>query len=148
LIAFTTATLLVAAAVPVVTAGPPGNNGTVKIHSGDAFAGEEPSPEIQNEPHVSCPFHAHFFFADAGQTGDWVITGHAPTKDNVGTFGSYVTGADGSYTTAAIELAPGHYKLSWNGRNDKNVKHKTFWVDSGCEGEGGGGGGGGGGSEG
>ena len=129
--------MLLAAAMPVGAAGPAGNNGTVKIHSGDAFAGEEPSPEIQNEPHVSCPFHAHFFFADTNQSGDWWILGHAPTKDNFGTApNSYDTGAGTSFTTDVIELESGHYKLYWQGRNDRNVKHKTFWVDEGCGGEG------------
>jgi hypothetical protein len=127
--------------VPVGAAGPPGNNGTVKIH--DRSTGEEPTPEIQNEPHVGC-FHAHFFFADTDQEGDWWIVGQAPTKDNVGwpagaptAHDSYDTGDETFYVTADIGLAPGHYKLYWQGRNDKNVKHKTFWVDGDCGGGGG-----------
>ncbi len=35
--------------------------------------------------------------------------------------------------TDTIGLAPGHYKLYWQGRNDKNIKHKTFWVDGDCD---------------
>jgi hypothetical protein len=133
LVVLAAATLLIAISVPVGAAGPPGNNGTVKIH--DRSTGEEPSPEIQNEPHVGC-FHAHFFFADTEQSGDWWIVGQAPTKDNVGTNGSYNTGAGTTYVTADIGLAPGHYKLYWQGNNhgvpDKNIKHKTFWVDGDC----------------
>ena len=37
------------------------------------------------------------------------------------------------FVTDTIGLDPGHYKLYWQGRNDKNVKHKTFWVDGDCE---------------
>ncbi len=69
--------LVALAAAPAGAAGPPGNNGTVKIHNvGEAET--EPSPEIKNEPHVSC-FHVHFFFADTHQSGDWWITGQPPT---------------------------------------------------------------------
>lgn len=136
--ALVAALFLVALAVPVGAAGPPGNNGTVKIHNvGDPET--EPSPEIKNEPHVSC-FHVHFFFADTNQSGSWSITGQPPTGGNTGTSGTYDTGAGTSFVTDAIGLAPGHYTLDWQGRNDKNIKHKTFWVDGGCEGGGGGGG--------
>lgn len=133
--AILSAMLLVAAAVPAGAANPPGNNGTVKIHSSDPA---EPSPEIKNEPHVSCPFHVHFYFADTGQSGDWSISGHAPTAAADSAAGWYDAGVGTSVKTDDIFLSAGHYKLSWQGRNDKNVKHKTFWVDGEC-GEGGGG---------
>lgn len=129
------ALLLVAAALPVGAAGPPGNNGTVKIHSG-ADNGE-PTPEIRNEPHVSCPFHVHFFFADVEQSGEWSIVGQAPTAGNAGTSGSYAT-TGGTFVTDAIDdLGPGHYKLSWQGSPTTREKHKTFWVVDGPCGEGG-----------
>ena len=68
-----------------------GNNGTVKIHDG---AGE-PSPEVKNQPHV-CTFHMHFFFADAGQTGDWEIQRWAPgPKGEVVPSSTYHTDANG-----------------------------------------------------
>jgi hypothetical protein len=137
--AILSAMLLVAAALPVGAAGPPGNNGTVKIHSSDPG---EPSPEIKNEPHVGCPFHVHFYFADTDQSGPWKITGQAPSKGLDGTYGWYDTLDGTSYRTDDIFLSAGHYKLSWQGRNDNNLKHKTFWVDGEC-GEGGGEGGGG-----
>ena len=99
----------------------------------------EPSPEIQNEPHVSC-FHVHFFFADTYQTGNWWIDAHPPTSGGTVWSNTYDTGAETTFVTETIGLAPGHYKLYWQGRNDKNVKHKTFWVNGDCEGGGGGGG--------
>jgi hypothetical protein len=134
--AILSALLLVAAALPAGAAGPAGNNGTVKIHSS---APGEPSPEIKNEPHVSCPFHVHFFFADTQQSGDWSISGQAPTGDADSAAGSYDTSDGTTFVTPDIFLGPGHYKLSWDGRNDKNQKHKTFWVDAECGGGGGGG---------
>jgi hypothetical protein len=141
-LAWLAALLLVAAAMPVGAGN--GNNGTVKIHSGDASVGEEPSPEIKNEPHVSCPFHAHFFFGDDGQAGnpmgrDWWIVGHPPGGDGSAE-GEYLADANGEYWTGVIELPAGHYKLYWVGRNSQNIKHKVFWVDDGCDGGGGGGG--------
>jgi hypothetical protein len=146
LVALIAATLLVAAAVPVGAAGPPGNNGTVKIHEGDANNGEEPAPEIRNEPHVNGCFHAHFFFADGAQPGnpdgdDWWIAGHPPGGTGSAS-GEYLTDANGEFWTGPISLPAGHYKLTWTGAGQNlNAKHKTFWVDSGeCEGGGGPGG--------
>jgi hypothetical protein len=135
LIAMLSATLLLAATLPAGAASPPGNNGTVKIHSS---ADGEPSPDVKNEPHVSCPFHVHFFFADTHQAGDWSIVGQAPTPDADTTSDSYDTGDGTSFVTHDVFLGAGHYTLSWQGRNDQNVKHKTFWVDGDCGGGGGG----------
>ena len=113
-----------------------GNNGTVKIHDGAT----DSEPVIKNEPHV-CTFHLHFFFADGNQSGDWQIDEQAPTGDASAVLaGTYLTDANGEYQTAEFGLPIGHYKLFWQGRDDQNVKHKTFWVT--CEGGGGGGGGG------
>ncbi len=119
------ATLIAASATFAVA---PGNNGTVKIHNG----GREPSPVIKNQPHV-CTFHLHFFFADAGQKGKWWIKSWPPTGRKVTVLaGSYTTNARGVYRTPAspnaYSLPDGHYKLFWQGRNSKNVKHKVFWV--------------------
>lgn len=135
LTAILSAALLVAAALPAGAAGPPGNNGTVKIHSS---AEGEPSPEVENEPRVSCPFHVHFFFADTNQAGDWSISGQAPTPEADTTSDSYDTGDGTSFVTHDVFLSAGHYTLSWQGRNDQNVKVKTFWVDGDCGGGGGG----------
>jgi hypothetical protein len=113
-----------------------GNNGTVKVHDGAT----DSEPVIKNEPHV-CTFHLHFFFADAGQDGQWRIDEQSPTGDASSVLaGTYLTDANGEDQTVEYELPIGHYKLFWQGRNEQNVKHKTFWVT--CEPGGGGGGGG------
>jgi hypothetical protein len=120
--------LLLAMAAPAVAVK--GNNGTVKIHDGAS----EAEPIIQNEPHV-CDFHLHFFFSDAGQTGDWWIQSWPPTGDKTTVLlGTYLSDATGEYRDPAVgthSLPNGHYKLFWMGRNDNNIKHKVFWVD--CE---------------
>jgi hypothetical protein len=109
--------------------GAPGNNGTVKIH--DEY---EPDPVIKNEPHVDCPFHLHFFFADSGQTGDWWIQEWSPNdKGTLVWSGSYTTDSNGEYVTGPISLEAGHYKLFWEGDKGNRIKHKAFWVDNDCE---------------
>jgi hypothetical protein len=101
-----------------------GNNGTVKVHEGATD-----SERIVSEDSHVCTFHVHFFFADAGQTGDWSIDESPPTGQTASViFGSYITGANGEYQTVEYGLPVGHYKLSWEGRNEQNVKHKSFWV--------------------
>lgn len=121
-------------AIPVVASAhnnAPGNNGTVKIHEGNT----EAEPIVRNEPQV-CTFHVHFFFADQGQSGSWWIQSWPPTGDKTTVLsGNYLTDSNGEYRTPAspdvYSLPNGHYKLFWQGRNDKNVKHKVFWVK--CE---------------
>ncbi len=110
------------------------NNGTVKVHDGAT----DNEPTVKNEPHV-CTFHLHFFFADAGQTGSWSIDQQPPTGTaSAGLAGTYATDSNGEYQTQVYGLPIGHYKLSWQGSTDKNLKHKTFWVT--CDGSEGGGG--------
>ena len=112
--------------------GPPGNNGTVKIHEGPG----EPPPEIRNEPHV-CTFHLHFFFADPEQAGTWEIQEWAPgdkgTTVLTGTYDTAGDGEDRDPEAGVHELPDGHYKLFWDGDLDTNKhdKMKVFWVD--CE---------------
>ncbi len=120
--------LLVAVSTAVVTAADPaGNNGTVKVHEGATDA----ERLINEESHV-CTFHLHFFFADAGQSGTWWIDQAAPTGSApliiTGTYGS---DANGEYQTVELGAPVGHYSLSWEGRDDQNIKSKTFWVT--CE---------------
>jgi hypothetical protein len=104
--------------------GPAGNNGTVKVQDGAL----DPTPVVKNEPHV-CTFHLSFFFADAGQVGDWTIDQQPPTGRAQSVLrGSYLTDATGHDRTVEYGLPAGHYKLYWDGRNDQNLKHKTFWV--------------------
>ena len=129
--------VVLAGLVSTVAFAADGNNGTVKVHDGAS----DSEPTIKNEPHV-CTFHLHFFFADAGQTGSWQVDQQAPTgKAPSGLAGTYLTDLNGEYQTGVYGLPIGHYQLSWQGRNDQNVKHKTFWVT--CDGSEGGGGGGG-----
>ena len=112
--------------------GPPGNNGTVKIHDG---AGE-PASETRNEPHV-CTFHLHFFFADPEQCGTWEIQKWSPgPKGTVvlsGTYDTFGDGEDRQPEQGEYSLPDGHYKLFWDGDLDthKHDKMKVFWVE--CE---------------
>ena len=118
--------LLVALSTAVVTAVD-GNNGTVKVHEGATDA----ERLINEESHV-CTFHLHFFFADAGQSGTWWIDQAAPTGSApLIITGTYSTDANGEYQTVELGAPIGHYSLSWEGRDDQNVKSKTFWVT--CE---------------
>lgn len=104
-----------------------GNNGTVKVHEGST----DTEPVIRNEPHV-CTFHLHFFFADGGQHGFWSIDQQSPTGNDPAVLsGEYSTDPNGEFSTVEYGLPVGHYKLYWDGRNDQNQKHKTFWVT--CE---------------
>ena len=128
LMAVLAASTLLAIGAGIVTAhDAPGNNGTVKIHDGAT----EPSPEVKNQPHV-CTFHLHFFFADAGQAGDWWIESWPPTGDRgtvmAGTYLTNENGEDRQPEEGAYQLPDGHYKLFWEGRNTQNIKHKVFWV--------------------
>ncbi len=101
-----------------------GNKGTVKVHEGATDVGRI----VSEDSHV-CTFHLHFFFADAGQAGDWTIDQTAPTGDAAAVIsGSYLTDGNGEYQTVEYGLPIGHYSLSWDGRSDQNAKHKTFWV--------------------
>lgn len=75
--------LLVALSASAVLAGD-GNNGTVKIHEGAT----DVATTLREDAHV-CTFHVHFFFADAGQAGDWSIDQAPPT----GTAPAIITGS-------------------------------------------------------
>lgn len=126
-----TAALALSASVAVAA---PGNDGTVKIHDGSG----EPAPEIKNEPHVGCPFHLHFFFADGGQSGDWWIESWPPTGDMTAVItGTYTTDSNGEAWIGPLSLDPGHYKLFWDGDTTPGgqtpLKHKAFWVTEPCE---------------
>jgi hypothetical protein len=123
------AALVIALSASVASADPAGNNGTVKVHSGTGET--EPWVDTQNQPHVTCPFHMHFFFADGGQTGTWWIV----SDDGVNTTGAaYVADATGRVDTGAVFMPAGHYTLSWQGSTEDLAKHKTFWVEGECSG--------------
>jgi hypothetical protein len=141
-IACLVAAMLLASPAQAGPQGASGNNGTVKIHEG----ADEPSPEVQNQPHV-CTFHLHFFFGDAAQSGDWWIQSWPPTGDRstvlAGTYTTDANGEDRDPDAGAYDLPDGHYKLFWEGATNPggqtNIKHKVFWVDCPVEVEGGGG---------
>ena len=112
----------------IASADPAGNNGTVKVHSGGET---EPPVDVRNEAHVTCPFHLHFFFGDAGQSGTWSVA----AVDDVGFFsGTYVADANGEANSGPVFMAEGHYMVSWQGHTEDSAKHKTFWVEGECEG--------------
>lgn len=129
--------------------GPPGFNGTVKIHDGDS----EAEPIRRNEPHVGCSFHIHGFNFDPSARGTWSIQSWPPTGDRSvvasGTWGP--ADGEGDWRTAVMSLPGGdhqqgaHYKLNVD-QTDPSApggeKHKVFWVD--CQTSAGGGNGGGG----
>jgi hypothetical protein len=149
LIALISAFVLLAASIAPSLAGhpdgAPGNNGTIKVHDNNPG---EPDPEVKNQPHV-CEFDLHFFFGDAGQTGDWWIQEWPPTSDSGPTSDDADAELSGVYEdlegdredrepdTAGTyyTLPDGHYKLFWEGAvnpgGQQNIKHKVFWVD--CE---------------
>jgi hypothetical protein len=116
-----------AIAAPGGNGGNGGNAGTVKIH--DATTGLE-ADGVGNDPWV-CEFWIGFYTTDAAETGTWEIFGVAPTGDGVVESGTYDTSADGVDSTGTLALADGHYQLNWQAADDRNAKHKTFWVE--CE---------------
>jgi hypothetical protein len=104
-----------------------GNNGTVKVHAGAT----DNERIVNTESHV-CTFHLHFFFADVGQQGNWQIDQASPTGSTTSVIsGSYDTAGSTEYQTVELGLPIGHYDVVWQGRNDQNIKHKTFWTT--CE---------------
>src|SRR6266508_2297591 len=136
-------------------AGPPANNGTIKIHT-------EPSDSApHNQPHVTCVFTVNFYGYDKGDLfASVTFTAHPPTlrsggdqvlltdpkvfigqDSNAG--GGSEAGLDASqtYTLDLTGITPHpkqgvHVKLTINadGSQGADVKHKVFWV-TGCAGE-------------
>ncbi|HEX6919110.1 MAG TPA: hypothetical protein VF314_02650, partial [Actinomycetes bacterium] len=68
-------TVMAPAAALAAGGDPPGANGTVKI-DGEDF---DDTPEVRNEPHVTCRFELEFFGFDEGQRADIVFSEHPPT---------------------------------------------------------------------
>jgi hypothetical protein len=139
---------------------PPGNNGTVKIHTVEAGDVELDSVEA-NRPHVGCPYSVSFFGFDEGDIATVTFTAWSPTPgpdlltdtfdigadDNSG--GGSSDGFDGAKTYkldfGSIEPQPQqgfHVKLtvsvtSPGSKTPKFNKFKVFWTEP-CEEEGGG----------
>jgi len=134
-------------------AGPPGNNGTIKIHT-------EPSDSApHNQPHVTCVFTVNFYGYDKGDLfASVTFTAHPPTlrsgddqvlltdpkvfigeDSNAG--GGSTAGLDASrtYTLDLSGITP-HFKqgvhvkltIHADGSKGNDTKHKVFWVKP-CE---------------
>jgi hypothetical protein len=112
------------------------NPGTIKVHD-DMTA----RPETRNEPHVSCDFWVEGFNM-AGDSGDLVFTGWAPTGDKStvalkahwnGTPESDGKGAH--FLAGPFNLTEGHYRVEafldegHPGNTDHSAKSKMFWVE-------------------
>lgn len=105
--------------------GPPGDNGTVKVHRSTT-----PVDDRRNEPKV-CTFYLVGFGFDAAQDVRWHIKSWPPTGDRtVVKEGTLVLDEAGHGRTGDMTLPDGHYKLFWDfeGKKGKGPKHKVFWV--------------------
>ncbi|MEX2011079.1 MAG: hypothetical protein WEF51_02455 [Chloroflexota bacterium] len=123
----------------LATGGPPGNNGTIKIHEQGTPAGTE-----SNDPKV-CVFNVEGYGFDVGQRGYLMFTvqgGDSPTGTNSGphNFGPTTASAEhrSYYETRYFTLKPGHYKATLYGKkgdtiNLKDVKAKSKVFKVRCE---------------
>jgi hypothetical protein len=121
------------------TGGPPGNNGTIKIHELGTPSGTESS-----DPKV-CVFNVEGYGFEVGQRGYLMFTvqgGDSPRGTNSGphSFGPTTGSAKhrSYYETEYFRLQPGHYKATLYGRSgdtinlkDVKAKSKVFKVQ--CE---------------
>ena len=116
---------------------PPGNNGTVKIHS----LGLDPD-DRRNVPHVGCLFEVLYFGGDSGQELSWTFWGWAPTGGGAldydgptgGTldadgYGRWVIDMTNSFEGITPHPQQGyHVKLDVATGEPGGQKHKVFWV--------------------
>jgi hypothetical protein len=120
--------------------GPPGNNGTVKIHEGMDHS-DPPKTDRNNQPHV-CDFHIHGFNFDSAESGVWRIYDWPPTGDrSLVASDDWTADSDGEWMSELFSgWEDGHYRLAWeipgDGNDDKDGdwtadKHKMFWIE--CE---------------
>lgn len=140
------ASLAFAQGPPDTKAGPPGNNGTVKVDG----VGFDDLPN--NEPHPGCVFQIDFYGYELGDlTASYSIALKPPTGKSVLTGGTVdigedeaggATDLDGSVTLdLSEELAASgedphpiqgyHVKMTVNaeGSQGADVKHKVFWIE-------------------
>lgn len=115
------------ASAGAVQAGPPGDNGDVKIHEWTT-----PEDDQRNEPQV-CVFYLVGFNFDEVEQVSWKIKSWPPTGDGTTVkSGSLVLDEDGHGRTVDMTLPNGHYKLFWTFKGERGAsKHKAFWVK--CE---------------
>ena len=134
--------IVIAFAVPAVTAHNKNNQGTLKVHDDEVA-----SPDRRNEPHVSCDFWIEGFnmFDDSGvlEFKEWPPTGEkqvvTPTGDDLDWSGAAEEDGKGfHFLNGAYQLPEGHYRVEafsdggHPGNFDHNSKSKMFWVDP-CE---------------
>jgi hypothetical protein len=123
-------------ASPLAQEGPPGSNGTVKIHE---WPDHKNSSDMANDPKV-CQFEIHGFGFDAGQAGMWWIQDHKwgnGDKSKAVLTGDYTADAGGDWTRGPYSLDDGHYKLfvemthqaGNSGNTVVTYKHKVFKVE-------------------
>ena len=142
-LAFTFASALTATGM-VLAQGPPGNNGTLKVHEQGTPSGTE-----SNDPKV-CVFNFEGFGFDPGQTGaiDIDTQGGGPGSTTVKTLNFGPADSSGYYATgylnaSAADVPNGMYKATLYGkdtggnvdRTDEKAKSKVFKVE--CQGRGG-----------
>ncbi|MDF2706458.1 MAG: hypothetical protein K0R62_2110 [Nonomuraea muscovyensis] len=115
------------ASAGAVQAGPPGDNGDVKIHKWTT-----PEDDQRNEPHV-CVFYLVGFNFDEVEQVSWEIKSWPPTGDKTTVkSGALVLNKDGHGRTVDMTLPNGHYKLFWTFAGKRGApEHKVFWVT--CE---------------
>ncbi|HUR62526.1 MAG TPA: hypothetical protein VM286_09215 [Candidatus Thermoplasmatota archaeon] len=103
------------------------NNGTVKVHT------EGDIGEMENDPHVDCPFYVEGFNMDA-EHGTIVIKSWPPTGDKTVVLEDTYTADDQTedshhFLNGPYSLPSGHYKLFVS--DEQHEKMKVFWVE--CE---------------
>ncbi|MDS1271409.1 hypothetical protein RIF23_14000 [Lipingzhangella sp. LS1_29] len=127
----TAASGLFLAAPAQANPGPPGDNGTVKVHDVDT-----PAEDPRNEPRV-CDFYLAGSQFDPGQEIEWQILSWPPTGDRTEVLAGELTlDDDGHGRTEDLGLDDGHYRLIWNFEGQRGAgKHKVFWVE--CDDDGG-----------
>jgi hypothetical protein len=125
---------LVASLAPAALAKDTPNPGTIKVHNGATA-----TPEIRNEPHVSCGFFVEGFgiTESSGTLEFWRIPPTANprvlalTQGWTADSGSNATGFH--FNVGPITLSAGHYKVeafvSSNTHDELKTKSKVFWVE-------------------
>jgi hypothetical protein len=99
----------------------PTKSGDIKVHN--VGTGED---DNSNEPKV-CAFTLVGDNFDAGESLSYAIILAPPFKDDLVVGGTAVADADGSWSTATLNLADGHYKVTVDDGEDE--KHKVFKVE-------------------
>ncbi|MDT0332070.1 hypothetical protein [Nocardiopsis lambiniae] len=124
-----TAGLALGAAAPAFAAlpfAPPGDNGTVKIHSP-----ETPEEDDRNEPKV-CEFQIVGSGFDPAQEVTWQILtqGGSPSSRELVLEGELDLDGEGTGSTDLLRIDNGHYRLEWTfeGQKGNAAKHKVFKV--------------------